>query len=128
MDFVLAYPQADIEVPLFLEIPKGFNPEGYARGKLVLELKKNLYGQKQAGHVWFKHLSHLIMTEHGFTQAIADECVFYHDGMILLIYINDTICIFGDASADKRLAKELHQSFDITIDGTITDFLGVKFE
>jgi len=94
MDFVLAYPQADIEVPLFMEIPKGFDPEGYARGELVLELRRNLYGQKQAGRVWFKHLSRLLTTEHGFTQATADECVFYRDGMILMIYVDDTICIF----------------------------------
>jgi len=67
MDFVLAYPQADIEVLLFMEIPNGFDPEGYARGKLVLELKKNLSGQKQAGHILFKHLAHILTTEHRFT-------------------------------------------------------------
>jgi len=53
MDFVLAYPQADIEVPLYMKMPKGFECEGYEPGKVVLELCKNLYGQKQAGHVWY---------------------------------------------------------------------------
>jgi len=30
--------------------------------------------------------------------------------------------------AGAKLAKELRHSFDITVEGTITDFLGVKFE
>ncbi len=30
MDFVLAYPQADIEVPLYMKIPRHFECQGYA--------------------------------------------------------------------------------------------------
>jgi len=128
MDFVLAYPQADIEETLYMEVPVHFECEGYARGELVLELHKNLYGQKQAGRVWYKHLSHLLTTVHGFTQSRADECVFYRDGMVLLIYVDDTICVFREKGAGQKLAQELQRSFDITMEGTIEDFLGVKFE
>jgi len=94
MDFMLAYPQADIEVPLFMKMPKGFVCEGYKPDKVVLELRKNLYGQKQVGHIWYKHLARLLIEEHGFTQSTADECIFYRDGIILLIYVDDTICVF----------------------------------
>jgi len=59
---------------------------------------------------------------------VADECVFYHDGIILLIYVDDTICVYHDEGAGAKLAEELHQSFDITVDRNITDFLGVKFD
>jgi len=68
------------------------------------------------------------MTVHGFTQSVADECVFYWEGMVLLIYVDDTICVFRDRDAGWKLAKELQRSFDITMEGTIEDFLGVKFE
>ena len=44
----------------------------------VLELKKNLYGQKQAGRVGYKHLSQELI-KLGFTQSLIDECIFYHD-------------------------------------------------
>jgi len=57
MDFVfLAYPQANIEKTLYMKIPKHFEPEGYAHGELILELWKNLYGQKQMGCIWYQHL------------------------------------------------------------------------
>jgi len=70
MDFVLAYPQADIEVPLFMEIPRGFECKGYEKGELVLQLRKNLYGQKQAGCIWYRHLARLLTPKHRFTQSI----------------------------------------------------------
>jgi len=128
MDFVLAYPQANIEETLYMVIPVNFECEGYAPKELVLELHKNLYGQKQAGRIWYKHLTRLLTTVHGFTQSLADECVFYCDGMILLIYVDDTICVFREPGAGQCLATKLQQSFDITVEGTIEDFLGVKFE
>ncbi len=128
MDFVLAYPQADIEEMLYMEIPSDFTCEGYAPGELVLELHKNLYGQKQAGRMWYKHLTCLLTAVHGFTQSVANECVFYQEGMVLLIYVDDTICVFRDKGAGQKLAKELQRSFDITMEGMIEDFLGVKFE
>jgi len=53
MDFVLAYPQVDIEAPLYMKMPKGFECKGYEPGKVVLELCKNLYGQKQAGRILY---------------------------------------------------------------------------
>ena len=52
IDFVLAYPQADVECDLFMEIPRMCNVDGNKK-EHVLKLKKNLYGSKQAGKVWF---------------------------------------------------------------------------
>jgi Reverse transcriptase (RNA-dependent DNA polymerase) len=53
---VLAYPQADVECDLFMKIPKGFKIEDHDQTTNALKLKNNLYGQKQAGRVWNKHL------------------------------------------------------------------------
>jgi len=53
------------------------------------------------------------------------QYVFYHDSIILLIYVDDTICVYCDAGAGAKLAEELCQSFDITVNGNITDFLEV---
>jgi hypothetical protein len=55
IDFVLAYTQADVECELYMAIPKGFEVEEDAQD-YVLKLKKNLFGQKQAGRVWNQHL------------------------------------------------------------------------
>ena len=49
-DFFLAYPQADIETTMCINIPKGFAvPDG--KKNYCLKLIKNLFGQKQAGRV-----------------------------------------------------------------------------
>jgi len=47
---------------------------------------------------------------------------------MLLIYVDGMICVYWDKGAALKLAEELKKSFDITIEGTITDFLGVQFE
>jgi hypothetical protein len=54
--FVLALPQAKVERDLYMEIPKGVQLQGADCSKYVLQLIKNLYGQKQAGRVWYQHL------------------------------------------------------------------------
>jgi len=61
LDFVLAYTQADIERDLYIKLPAGFTlPDRTIteqdRKDYVLKLEKNLYGQKQAGRVWYLHL------------------------------------------------------------------------
>ena len=58
IDFVLAFLQADLEVPVFVELPLGFNaPDSQNRKHYVLRLNKSLYGLKQAGYNWFAKLS-----------------------------------------------------------------------
>ena len=55
IDFVLAYLQAEIECPMYMEIPQGFSKNG-TRKTHCLRLKKNLYGTKQAGQTRNKHI------------------------------------------------------------------------
>jgi hypothetical protein len=51
IDFVLAFPQADLKVPVYMELPLGFDaPENGSRKLYVLCLNKSLYGLKQAGY------------------------------------------------------------------------------
>jgi hypothetical protein len=55
IDFVLAFPQADLEVPVYMELPMGFDvPENESQKHYVLRLNKRLYGLKQAGYNCFK--------------------------------------------------------------------------
>jgi len=102
-----------------MKMPKGFSCEGYEANEVVLELQKNLYGQKQAGCIWCEHLAQLLTEIHEFIQSTADECIFYQDGIILLIYVDDTVCVYRDVGAGAKLAEELRCSFDITVEGTI---------
>jgi hypothetical protein len=55
---MLAFPQADLNIPVFMELPIGFDPpeEEYCKS-YVLRLNKSLYGLKQAEYNWFAKLS-----------------------------------------------------------------------
>ena len=48
IDFVLAFPQADLDVPVYMELPAGIELTGYGNrsNNYVLRLKSNLYGLK----------------------------------------------------------------------------------
>jgi hypothetical protein len=77
VDFVLAFPQADLEVPVYMELPLGFDaPQSGNRKLYFLQLNKSLYGLKQAGYNWFAKL-HNGYLDRGFTQSNIDACVFF---------------------------------------------------
>jgi len=57
VDFTQAFPQADIDTPVFLRMPAGWRyTDEDGNTDYCLELQKNLYGTKQAARGWFLHL------------------------------------------------------------------------
>eukprot|EP00957_Ditylum_brightwellii_P088793 6762187-Ditylum_brightwellii.AAC.1 len=56
IDFVLAYPHADVKTPIYLLPQAGIeiNTDGEV---LVLILRKSIYGLKDAGRTWWERLS-----------------------------------------------------------------------
>lgn len=76
IDFVLAFPQADVECDIFIELPRGVTFSGVHRSTYCLKLIKNLYGTKQAGRVWNQHLVDGLVGKLNFRQSKVDECVF----------------------------------------------------
>ncbi len=94
---MLAFTQADIEQDLYMRLPAGFviqgkTPSDEDRKKYVLKLEKNLYGQKQAGRVWYQHLKRNLL-KLGFKASNIDESVFYYGRTIFIVYTDDTILI-----------------------------------
>jgi len=56
LDFVMAYPQADIKTDIFMRVPRGCTVPGAVPGMTILKLRKNLYGLKDAGQTWHEYL------------------------------------------------------------------------
>ena len=93
IDFVLAFPQADLDVPVYMELPIGFEPldlEGDQKS-YVLSLNKSLYGLKQALHNWLGKLKDGLLAR-DFISSQVDPCVFFKQNLIVLTYVDD--CIF----------------------------------
>ena len=75
IDFTLAFPQADLDVDVYMELPIGFDHSG-CKGKHVLKLNKSLFGLKQAAYNWFKLLKSGLESR-GYEHKIStDNCVF----------------------------------------------------
>ena len=101
IDFVLAFPQADLDVPVYMELPAGINPINVTdknRRRYVLKLNKSLYGLKQAGYNWFEKLREGLITR-DFIQSQVDKCVFFRTDCIVLTYVDDCI-ILGKTMMD----------------------------
>ena len=53
LDFVLSYPQEEVDGDIYMKLPKGFKiPNNQVKEKHCLKLLKNIYGLEQAGRVW----------------------------------------------------------------------------
>ena len=128
MDFVLAYTQAEVDrSDLYMEIPRGVTLDGADRSLYVLHLKQNLYGMKQAGRVWNKHLVGGLV-KLGFKQSSVDECVLYFNKSVLLIYTDDTILMGPDENELTHIVTLLRTKFDLEVEGTLCDYLGINIK
>ena len=129
LDYVLAYPQAPVEKPLYMKIPKGFSIDEGNTDDYVLNVLKNIYGQKQAGRVWNKYLTNKLVDKLGFTQSKTDECVFYRGQTMYALYTDDSILAGPDEEEIAQIINDLKKAkLTITEEGDLEDFLGVQIE
>jgi hypothetical protein len=128
---MLAYPQAPIDRDLFMHIPKGFEVTGYGihqdnAHELILKIHKIIYGGKAAGRIWNQCLVKKLK-KIGFTQSKVDECVFFHGEVVYVLYTDDSILAGPDkAEIDHIIQLMRNVGLNLTIEGTLTDFLGVN--
>ena len=130
LDFVVAYPQAPAEMPLYLCLPQGYKRKGMTRKSHVLKLKRNVYGQKQAGRVWNQYMDQG-MKSIGFTPSKFDPCLYYRKSIVFLVFIDDCI-VFGpnDKAIDEVVNDLRLSSKNFTLDdqGEVGDFLGIQIQ
>ena len=130
VDYVAAYTQALIDRDMYMEFPQGFKVRGGVdRKAFVLKLHRNLYGQKQAGRVWYMYLRKRLITKAGFVQSKHDECIFFWGKVMYTLYIDDSL--LGAPTwheLDKAIKAIKDAKLQITLEGDLADFLGVKIE
>ena len=130
LDFVMAYPQAPAEMPLYLRLPQGYKRKGMTRKTHVLKLKRNVYCQKQAGRVWNQYMDQG-MKSIGFTPSKFDPCLYYRKSIVFLVYIDDCIVFGPNDTAIDEVVKDLRMSsknFTIDDQGEVGDFLGIQIQ
>ena len=129
LDYVLAYPQAPVEKELYMKIPKGFEIDEGKTEDYILDIHRNIYGQKQAGRVWNKYLTNKLINNLGFVQSKIDECVFYRGQTMYALYTDDSILAGPSKTEIEQVIKDLKKTkLDLTEEGNLEDFLGVQIE
>ena len=89
INFIDAFAQADIPSgeTILIGLPRDFKSnEGQHDG--VLKLKKILYGQAEAAHLWYEKLRNSLL-ERGFVMSKVDTYLFMSKTVICVVYVDD---------------------------------------
>ena len=129
IDFVQAFAQAPVEKTLYMKIPSGMELNEGNSSDYVLQIHRNIYGQKQAGRVWNTFLVDKLINVLKFKQSKVDECVFYRGKTVYVLYTDDSLIAGPDKAEIDRVVEDLKKAkLDITVEGDLQDFLGVNID
>jgi hypothetical protein len=138
LDYVGAFPQADADCEVYMNIPPGFIVDNnrliFTRASTkenskhhVLKILKNIYGLRQAGNVWFDKLRDALLRQ-SFTQSAIDPCHFYRKDCIFIVYVDDCLLFSpSDAVLDDLIAS-LQLEFKLTHEGDVSAYLGIDIK
>ena len=127
IDFVLAFPQAKIEVDIYMHMPFGYKPpKDRPDGLYVLKLRKNLYRLKdESATFWKKCRDTLTSSRYGFVQSDIDQCLFIRKDCILVTYVDDCLCFSRNKKVLDNVVELLSADFVVTDEGEVAKYLGV---
>jgi len=129
IDVQQAYLQADITETLFMRMPPGLPSRDADGNPLLVQLKKGLYGLKQAGRAWWLLLTSFLK-EWGFTQSSVDVCLYtFQEGssiLWLLVWVDDTIIVDNDPALREKFVADLGRRFPIEDKRELSWILGMK--
>ena len=128
-DIETAYLYGIIDVELYMRIPDGVFIKGKSRyERPCIRIKKSLYGLKQAGRIWYLHLSNYLQ-KCGFTTNESCPCLFikrHKDEVAIVgIYVDD-IVIVGTDTAIENTMNALKAEFKVKDLGDLKYCLGLE--
>ena len=125
-DFANAFLQATLPKPVFVHLPRGF--VSTQPGKTVLKCLKSIYVMSESPRLWQEHLMKALY-KLGFKSCKNDPCLLYRRGMMLLLYVDDLgIAAESQGEIDKFIADLRAMKFDLTVEESFCEFLGIKLE
>ena len=124
IDFTNAFVQAEFSEPVWIHLPRGFRSS--RPGLTCLRLKRSLYGLSIAPRLWYEHLFAALRDE-GFVPSSIDPCLLLRKDMIIICYVDDGgIASVCKSNVDNLLRKLQERGFELTRDGSFSEYLGVK--
>ena len=102
INFVIAFPQADLDGDIWMYLPICFQVDGETEADsdrhYILKLNESLYGLKQASFNWYEKLKKGLM-DWGFEPSQINSCLYLKKVMTVITYVDDYI-IVGDSIQD----------------------------
>ena len=128
IDFSSAFVQANLAVPVWIHMPRGFRSERQSGGqRTCLKLVKSLYGLSVAPRLWFEHIREALLKQ-GLKQSATDSCFLYSSTIMIVLYVDDLGIAYSNKKDLEKLLQDLtNLGLEFTREGTFTDFLGIKF-
>ena len=122
-DVLNAFLNAHLDKPLYVQTPDPYVEE---LGKL-LELKRALYGLKDAPLLWYKHLKKTVI-KLGLRPVKDVPCLFTNERLIVFFYVDDIVVLVHlDHLDDHRLFERgLEAVYDLRKLGELKWFLGIR--
>ena len=93
--------------------------------KHLLKLQKNLYSLKDGQVTWHEHIKTGLLSR-GFRQSKVDPCLFIKGTVLLVLYVDDAALFSPNSSAINHEITYLKQSFELTEEGELQDYLGTR--
>lgn len=126
IDFSSAFVQAKLDEPTWIHLPRGFITGTI--GRFCLRLKKSLYGLSAAPRLWYLHLFDALVNKLGFKQSKLDKCLLMKEDMMMIIFVDDCGISYKNKKDFTNLIASLRAlDFELTEEGTFTNFLGINF-
>lgn len=128
LDVKTAFLHGRIDDDIFISEPEDLHmvQQKLCESNECLKLSKVLYGLRQSPKLWNMKWNE-VMEKLGYNPLRSDPCIFYRDGVWLILCVDDVIMIsFSKVSMDKTV-KQLKQYLDIQDLGPLQHFLGISF-
>jgi hypothetical protein len=127
LDVGNAYLESDIDVDLYLKLPK----TEWVNGKpKIVKLLKGLYGLKQSGKLW-NSLLHKVLASFGFERTYSDPCLYFRYNssgkMLVAVYVDDILYCADNIDVLTAFEQDMVANFrKISLLGDVQKFVGLR--
>lgn len=125
MDVKSVFLHEDLIEEIYMEQPLDFEKDV----NLVCQLKKSLYGFKQAPRAWYEKID-CFFIDLGFKCCESNNSIYVlhtkDEILIVALYVNDLVIIGSNVDLILGLKKQLANTFEMTDPGLLHFFLGIQ--
>ena len=128
MDVDTAFLNSNIQEEIYMRQPQGFEQYGANGEELVCNLKKSIYGLKQASRNWNETIDQW-MREYGLKATRADTYVYVktsgQDILVILVWVDDLIIAGSNKGIVAEFKAAISRRFKMKDLGALKWILGV---